>query len=372
MVTKLQSIRRGSVANDDRPQASHDGIATDPDFTRIEPVLRFAGVGDGAALANLYREIHTPPSGGDAGEHYPFPQYLNGAWIDRQIAGRAMYWIVAENRGEPIGTGAIITIGEQADRAIEFRGFVVKPQYRRQGVASRIVCALLDRFGGSAAAMFAEARMTESGALKTFRKFGLLPIGLEPYAHKMSRGLESMVQLASVASWSMGLRASKGYCTPAVHRLARVVLGPMEGRPLLAANPQRQRTVRQEEDDAIFETVLDARWPQGGGLSSVDGLASDPHGGMDSDEPMPEMVDGVLSLQHRQGLDLSGNRYIRKTVELRSKSMTVARSTFVYDQCDHRVSRVLRADRCRDASVYRERCARRALLRLCRRSRGCA
>jgi ribosomal protein S18 acetylase RimI-like enzyme len=323
MVTKLQSIRGGSLANHGRPQASRDGIATEPDFTRIEPVLRSAGVGDGDALANLYREVHTPPSGGNAGAHYPFPQYLNGAWIDWQIAGRAMYWIVAENHGEPIGAGAIIRIGQQADRAIEFRGFVVKPRYRRQGVASRIVRALLDRFGGSAAAMFAEARMSESGALKTFRKFGLLPIGLEPYAHKMSRGLESMVQLASVASWSMGLRASKGCCTPAVHRLARVVLGPMGGRPLLAANPQRRRIVRQEEGDAIVETVLDDGWPQGGGLSSADGLASDPHG-------------GVLSLQHRQGLDLSGNRYIRKTVELRSESMTVARSTFVYDQCDHR------------------------------------
>jgi hypothetical protein len=44
-------------------------------------------------------------------EHYPFPQYLNGAWIDQRVAGRAMYWIVAENRGEPIGTGAIIRIG---------------------------------------------------------------------------------------------------------------------------------------------------------------------------------------------------------------------------------------------------------------------
>jgi hypothetical protein len=49
-----------------------------------------------------------------------------------------------------------------------------------------------------------------------------------------------------------------------------------------------------------------------------------------------ENVAGVLSLQHRQGIDLSGNRYIGKAVELRSESMTVARSTFVYDQCDHR------------------------------------
>ena len=100
MVTKLQSIRRGSPANDGVRQASRDGVATDPNFTPIEPVLRFAGVGDGAALANLYREVHTPTSGGDAGEHYPFPQYLNGTWIDQQIASHAMYWIVAENRGE--------------------------------------------------------------------------------------------------------------------------------------------------------------------------------------------------------------------------------------------------------------------------------
>jgi GNAT superfamily N-acetyltransferase len=228
-------------------------------------VLRSADVGDGAALANLYREVHTPPSGGNAEDHYPFPQYLNGAWIDQQIAAHAVYWIVAENHGEPIGTGAIIRIGEQADHAVEFRGFVVKPRYRRQGVATRIVRALIDRLGGSAAAMFAETRMTESGALKTFRKFGLLPIGLEPYAHKMSRGLESMVQLASVASWSMGLRASEGYCTPAVRRLAKVVLRPMGGRPLLAANPQLRGTVRPEKDDAILETVLDDRWPQSGG-----------------------------------------------------------------------------------------------------------
>ena len=42
-------------------------------------MLRSADVGDGAALANLYREVHTPPSGGNAEDHYPFPQYLNGA-----------------------------------------------------------------------------------------------------------------------------------------------------------------------------------------------------------------------------------------------------------------------------------------------------
>ena len=93
---------------------------------------------------------------------------------------------------------------------------------------------------------------------------------------------------------------------------------------------------QQGEDDAIVETVLDNRWPQRGDLSAADGPASDLREGMDSDEPVPEMVDGVLSLQHRQGFDLSGNRYIRKTVELRSESMTIARSTFVYDQCDHR------------------------------------
>ena len=335
MVTKLQPIRPGSPANEGRPQTSRDGIASDQDFTRIEPVLRSADVGDGAALANLYREVHTPPSGGNAEDHYPFPQYLNGAWIDQQIAGRAVYWIIAENHGEPIGTGAIIRIGEQADHAVEFRGFVVKPRYRRQGVATRIVRALLDCFGGSAAAMFAETRMSEIGALKTFRKFGLLPIGLEPYAHKMSRGLESMIQLASVASSSMGLRASEGCCTPAVRRLARVVLGPMGGRPLLAANPRRRGTVRPEKDDAILETVLDDRWPQGDGLSAASGPASDSHRGMHSDEPMPEMINGVLSLQHRQGWDLSGNRYLRRAVTLRSKS-TVARSIFVYDQRDHR------------------------------------
>jgi len=336
MVTTVQLIWPRLPANDGRPQASRDRIASDLDSTRIEPVLRSAEVGDGAALANLYREVHTPPSGGSAEDHYPFPQYLNGASIDQQIAGRAVCWIVAENHGEPIGTGAIIRIGEQADHAFEFRGIVVKRRHRRQGVATRIVRALLDRFGGSAAAMFAEVRMTESGALETFRKFGLLPIGLEPYAHKMSRGLESMVQLARVASWSMGLRASEGCCTPAVHRLARVVLGLMGGRPLLAANPERRGTVRLEGDGAILETVIDDRWPQDDGLSAAGGPASESHGGMDSDERTPEMVDGVLSLQHRQGWNLSGNRYVRKTVALRSESMAVARSTFVYDQCDRR------------------------------------
>ena len=109
----------------------------------------------------------------------------------------------------------------------------------------------------------------------------------------------------------------------------------MGGRPLRAANPRHRGTVRQQEEDAIVETVLD-KWPQGGGLGAADGRARDPHEGIDHDEPIPEMFDGVLSLQHRQGLDLSGNRYIRKTVELRSESMMVARSTFVYDQCDHR------------------------------------
>ena len=179
-------------------------------LNRIEPVLRSAGVGDGAALANLYREVHTPPSGGSAEAHYPFPQYLNGAWIDQQIAGRAVYWIVAEHHGEPIGTGAIIRIGEQADHAFEFRGFVVKQRHRRQGIATRIVRALIDRFGGLAAAMFAETRMTESGALKTFRKFGLLPIGWEPYAHKMSHGLESMVQLAQGGQLVDGAACQRG------------------------------------------------------------------------------------------------------------------------------------------------------------------
>ena len=97
MVTTLQLIWPGSQADDGRPQASRDGIASDVGFNRIEPVLRSAGVGDGAALANLYREVHTPASGGSAEDHYPFPQYLNGAWIDQQIALRAVYWIVAEN-----------------------------------------------------------------------------------------------------------------------------------------------------------------------------------------------------------------------------------------------------------------------------------
>jgi GNAT superfamily N-acetyltransferase len=336
MVTTLQRVWPGSPADDGRPETLNHSIASEAGFNRIEPVIRSAGVGDGAALANLYREVHTPPSGGSAEDHYPFPQYLDGAWIDQQIADNAVHWIVAEKNGEPAGTGAIVRIGEQADHAFEFRGFVVKQQHRRQGNATRIVRALLDRFGGSAAAIFAETRMTERGALRTFRKYGLLPIGLEPYAHKMSRGLESMVLLAKVASWSMGLRATEGRCTPAVHRLARVVLGPMGGRPLLAANPERRGTVPLEEGDAILETVLDDRWPQSDGLSAGGGPADDSHGGMDSGKRSSEIVGGVLALQHRQGRDLSGTRYVRKAVALRSESMTVARSMFVYDQCDHR------------------------------------
>ena len=134
----------------------------------------------------------------------------------------------------------------------------------------------------------------------------------------------------------MGLRASEGCCTPAVHRLARVVLGPTGGRPLLAANPERRGTLRPEEEDAILDTFLDDdRWPQGDGLSAACGPASGSHGGI-SGERLSEMVGGVLALQHRQGRVLSGNRYVRKALALRSESMTVARSMFVYDQCDHR------------------------------------
>lgn len=289
-----------------------------------QPLLRLARIGDGKALAALYRDVHTPSDGGCAKDHYPFPQYMDASWIDDQIAGGEVVWSIAEVGGEAVATGSVVRIGEAASRVFEFGGFVVRSHIRRCGIASRIVEDLSARFLGVAALMVAETRVAEAGALKTFFKAGLLPTGFSPFAHRMSRGLESMVPMVRIDRRFLQQRRIDGCCTPAVSRLAAEVLAPLNVMPLATAGllaSSAQRAIQY--DPSIEVSLATTASPPGehdGGISRGSGIRSC----------------GILPLEHRQGEDATGWRYVARTVTLRARAMPCAAVALIYDRLDQR------------------------------------
>jgi ribosomal protein S18 acetylase RimI-like enzyme len=171
-------------------------MLTSPPTTAKAPfTIRAALPADAPSISELYVRTYTPNDAGHARDYYPFPQIMDPYCVIQLLKSNKITWLIAVvPGGQIIGSAAAVqNIGGENDRIAEVFGVAVAQNLRLHGVGSALLRTLVDRLRKAAEYVFCEARTAEPGGWKVARNAGFLPIGFEPYAHRMPIGYESMV-----------------------------------------------------------------------------------------------------------------------------------------------------------------------------------
>jgi GNAT superfamily N-acetyltransferase len=285
--------------------------------------VRRATPADAQAISALYLRIYTPPDGSDARDYYPFPQIMSADGVAAMIAGGKVVWLVGEARcGTLIGSAAAVrNIGDAPDQIAEVFGVVVDASHRHGGLGSALVGALVDELAGSSKFILCEARTDDAGGWKVARNAGFVPVGYEPYAHRMPVGFESMVL---TGRWRRTTHAharnGKEPRTEQAHRLQEAAMGLASLRPrALAQRPEAlpsDNDVRVRRDD-----VSGRRW-------------------FDRPADIFDRSAGIIGVNPLQGVDRRNGRFTHAYYLGESACSEVGAARVVYDRVDAR-ARVL-------------------------------
>jgi ribosomal-protein-alanine N-acetyltransferase len=104
----------------------------------------------------------------------PWPEY---AYRQELETNRMAHYIVARVAGEVVGFAGIWLMVDEA----HVTTFAVDPQWRRQGIGSHMILALLrmSRTLGARRGTL-EVRLTNLAARKLYERFGFRPVGVRP------------------------------------------------------------------------------------------------------------------------------------------------------------------------------------------------
>ena len=76
--------------------------------SEIAAKVRRAHAGDALEICRLYIEAYTPAEGGEARDHYPFPQILDPCWVAYAVEQESIVWGVAEIDGRVSASAAAL------------------------------------------------------------------------------------------------------------------------------------------------------------------------------------------------------------------------------------------------------------------------
>lgn len=187
-------------------------------------IVRRALSEDASGISALYEEAYQPDEGGEASEHYPFPQLLKPPWVAQAIYDDWIFWVVAEHDGCIVGSAAAVRdIGMGEDRVAELFGIVVDEKERGSGVAKRLLKQLCEGLADKPQFILCESRTALTAGWKVARGCGFSPLGFEPFAHHTPVGSEAMLLTGRISSCAMAARVPHALYSP-VQALAEVVL----------------------------------------------------------------------------------------------------------------------------------------------------
>lgn len=325
-----------------------------PSETLCLPHIRTAAPQDAPAITELYAEAYRPPDGGDAKDHYPFPQVLNPEWVAYATGHRKICWVVADDGGAIVGSAAALrNIGSEQDRVAEVFGIVVRSTGRSRGVGTRLLNGLEAELtrdpSNTPTLVMCEARTAVSAAWKIAKNGGFFPIGFEPFAHATPAGSEAMLPTGKLLAGNASLRDTLSPLSLASLKLGTAVLngcrlpaslaGTGEGYALEPAHPMR----------AVDGAGLD-EFPTGDLVGPLTGARAAHMLGMlrfDHDDaagkefldqwPEAEMhASGVVGLRRLEGEDLGDHRYARQFYVGRIGPRILCAARVVWDRVDLR------------------------------------
>lgn len=131
------------------------------------------------AIINLFRVNY--------GDDYAIPEFYDPMWVKRGIYSDHIIWLVAEEAGRVVASGAcILNAGDYNDNIGEIGRVVVDPNAGGKGLGRSLLQALIDASDERVEFAFAEARTTHPKTQKICERLGLVPLGFLPMAYSLA------------------------------------------------------------------------------------------------------------------------------------------------------------------------------------------
>jgi RimJ/RimL family protein N-acetyltransferase len=194
------------------------------------------------------------------GDDYAIPEFYDDQWVKRGIYSDHIIWLVLEEEGEVVASGAcVLDYGDYNDQIGELGRVVVHPHRKGRGLGKRLVSALLDATDDTVEFAFGEARTVHPLSQILFEKAGFIPLGFLPQAYVFGDTRESFVLYAQLFGNGRMLRSERlPQVIPEVAPLARQTLSalglsdelniirdcePYPGEALCAVQPMDRRSL---------------------------------------------------------------------------------------------------------------------------------
>lgn len=163
------------------------------------------------------------------GDDYALPEFYDPQWVKRGIYSDHIIWLVIEDAGHIVASGAcVLNFGDYNDQIGEIGRLVVDPQVGGKGLGKQMLTALVDASGERVEFAFAEARTVHPKTQKICDNIGLVPVGFLPMAYKMT-WRESFVLSGQLFGNGRSLRRpDSAEVIPAVAPLAQRSLSNLE------------------------------------------------------------------------------------------------------------------------------------------------
>lgn len=163
------------------------------------------------------------------GDDYAMPEFYDPQWVKRGVYSDHIIWLVLEDEGKIVASGAIIlNFGDYNDQIGEIGRLVVDPEVGGKGLGRAMLEALVDASDERAEFVFAEARTVHPKTQKINDRIGLVPLGFLPL-HYMMAWRESVVLSGQLFGNGRALRRSgHAEVIPAVEPLAKLSLKNLE------------------------------------------------------------------------------------------------------------------------------------------------
>jgi GNAT superfamily N-acetyltransferase len=120
------------------------------------------------------------------GDDYPLPEFYDRDWVRRGIYSDNIIWMVIEDGGQIVASGAaVLDFGDYNDQIAEIGRLVVNPHVGGKGLGRQMIDALVDASDDRVEFAFGEARTTHPKTQKIFDHADLVPLGFLPMAYRI-------------------------------------------------------------------------------------------------------------------------------------------------------------------------------------------
>jgi predicted GNAT family N-acyltransferase len=163
------------------------------------------------------------------GEDYAMPQFYDPEWVKRGVYSDHIIWLVIEEDGRVVASGAcILNAGDYNDQIGEIGRLVVDPSMGGRGLGRAMLSALVDASDERVEFAFAEARTVHPKTQRIDDRIGLVALGFLPMYYMMS-WRESLVLSGQLFGNGRRLRQpGAAEVIPAVAPLAELSLRNLE------------------------------------------------------------------------------------------------------------------------------------------------